>query len=310
MLAQAVTQIVRLSSSLSEIVVEPSFWLRVVISGIVGTTLYLFFGWIIASRFPRSVSRDVFTLSLTSDLGLALISLAFGTLVISAFGVAHEKWGVMLVYNNISEHGWAWYVASIPIYLLIWDFVFYVLHLALHMEPIYSVSHANHHAFRPPTAWAGIAIDPIESVFSGLAPYLVPLFLLPFHLPTVYAINILLVAWAQLLHSSAPWRGTWLLVGTTSHNLHHARGIRNGNYAAIFKIYDRLFGTLQPADKLAFWQREEELARARAAAAPTAAESAPASARRRVSARKASPAARARAVKASPARSAYLGVVG
>ena len=307
MLSWTVDHTLRLSSALSEIIIEPSFWLRVVISGAVGTSLYLFFGWIIASRFPRTVSRDVFTLSLNSDLGLALISLSFGTLVISAFGVAHEKWGVMLVYNDISEHGWAWYFASIPIYLLIWDFVFYVLHLALHFEPIYSVSHANHHAFRPPTAWAGIAIDPIESVFSGLAPYLCPLFLLPFHLPTIYAINILLVAWAQLLHSSAPWRGTWLFVGTTSHNLHHARGIRNGNYGAIFKIYDRIFGTLQPEDKLAYWQQEEHNARERDAALLSSAELAT---RRRVSARTASPSTRVRAVKASPARSAYLGAVG
>lgn len=131
------------------------------------------------------VPRNIFALVWHSDLALGLTSLAFGAPVIAGFTLAHEKWGIMKTYMDISEFGWGWWAASIPVYLLMFDFGFYFLHLVLHMEPIYSWSHANHHAFRPPTAWSGIAIDPLETIFSGLAPYLWPLFFVPFHLPTV-----------------------------------------------------------------------------------------------------------------------------
>jgi sterol desaturase/sphingolipid hydroxylase (fatty acid hydroxylase superfamily) len=290
----------RVYAALCIIAVQPSFWIRVGASGVVGTSLYLLFGFFISRAVPRAVAREVLSLSPRSDLGLALVSLVFGTLVISAFGVAHEQWGILLVYNDIAEHGWGYYFLSIPLYLLLWDFVFYVLHLALHIEPIYSYSHANHHAFRPPTAWSGIAIDPIESVFSGLAPYLCPLFVAPFHLPTVYVINVLLVAWALLLHSSAPWPGTWLFVGTVTHNMHHARGkSNNGNFGAIFKIYDRIFGTLVDESKLPYWMEVEEAQRKQstAAAADDATDAA--------AAKRATVAARRKSPRTSPARRAY-----
>jgi hypothetical protein len=50
--------------------------------------------------------------------------------------------------------------------------------------------------------------------------------------------------------------------------MHHARGIRNGNYGAIFKIWDRAFGTLHPEDKVRRGAARPSRAR-RAALAPT-----------------------------------------
>ncbi len=243
----------------------------------------------------------------SSDFWLAMVSLAFGTPVIAGFSVAHDKWCLTAVYKDISVHpwnlpvGWAWayWAVSIPVYMLIWDFWFYLLHLVLHMEPVYSWSHANHHAFKPPVAWSGIAIDPIEQLFSGIFPYTLPLLtpfffngkwtFIPFHIYTVYVINILLVAWALFLHSSSSWEGTWLFMGPVFHNMHHAAGIRNGNYGAIFKVYDRLFGTLlltpngEPVK--APWVQEEDEQRAREAveAQPPAEKRKPAKAGRAVS---------------------------
>jgi sterol desaturase/sphingolipid hydroxylase (fatty acid hydroxylase superfamily) len=86
----------------------------------------------------------------------------------------------------------------------------------------------------------------------------VPLFILPFHIYTVYALNILLVGWATMLHSSCPWEGNWLFIGARDHNVHHARGKLNSNFAAIFKIWDRIFGTLD-LEYLPKWLLEERL---------------------------------------------------
>ena len=216
-------------------------------------------------RSGAPVSRP-YALDWSSDFCLAVISLAVGSPIIAGMGIAHSKWCVMGTYlggaylEPWGAHPWglappaaaAYWLLSIPVYMLLWDFHFYWLHLCLHMEPIYSLSHANHHAFKPPVAWSGIAIDPIEQLFSGIGPYLLPMLLplpffgyLPFHLPTVYFINICLVAWAAFLHSSSTGAGNWLFMGPIFHNRHHATGrLRNGNYGAIFKVYDRLFGTL------------------------------------------------------------------
>lgn len=59
------------------------------------------------------------------------------------------------------------------------------------------------------------------------------------------------------------------MMGPRAHNLHHERGKVNGNYGAIFKIYDRIFGTLHDESILAYWAVEEEAA---AAAKKSAAE--------------------------------------
>lgn len=236
--------------------------------------------------------------------------------------MAHTKWCIMGTYMGLpwEQHPWgytgvqavaAWLI-SIPVYMLLWDFWFYILHLILHIEPVYSLSHANHHAFKPPVAWSGIAIDPIEELFSGIGPMLLPILLpfpfvgyIPFHLPTVYAINISLVAWALMLHSSCTWPGNWLFMGPIYHNRHHATGrLKNGNYGAIFKVYDRLFGTLLEVDGVpdyAPWQVEE--AQKKGAALPglekrNAASSAPSSGARRPSSKSPTAAAKRAAKKA------------
>ena len=108
------------------------------------------------------------------------------------------------MYKDPLEHGYFWALAQIPVYLLLWDFVFYVLHRwVLHHPALYWWCHSGHHAFRPPTAFSGIAVGPIDVIFEGILPYTIPLFVgLPFHEYTVNAINALLTLHALILHSS------------------------------------------------------------------------------------------------------------
>jgi sterol desaturase/sphingolipid hydroxylase (fatty acid hydroxylase superfamily) len=258
LLASISNPVQNFSESVLTIVSDPTFGLRCFISGIIACALYIGFGLYIHHYYPRDVGRKVFDWSLKADFPLAIVSLVVGSPLIQAFGVAHDKWGIMKTYTQVDEYGWAWYFLQIPVYLFLWDLTFFTFHFLLHFEPFYSMSHAHHHAFRPPCAWSGIAIDPFETLFNGLAPYLVPLFILPFHVYTVYVINVLLVGWALLLHSSSEWKGNWLFVGTDTHNMHHSMGIRNGNYGAIFKIFDRICGTLVDEQKLPYWMENEK----------------------------------------------------
>ena len=117
-----------------EVLAAPEFILQACISACVAITLYVVIAGTMAWRFPRVVERHVFAWSLGADFSLGLVSLIFGSPVLAAFSVAHNKWGIMKTYNNISDvsdgtGGWAWWALSMPLYLLLWDATFYGLHL-------------------------------------------------------------------------------------------------------------------------------------------------------------------------------------
>lgn len=111
-------------------------------------------------------------------------------------------------------------------------------------------------------------------------PYVFPLFCgLPFHEHTVYAVNAALTLHACIMHSAChrtydelgsfagcqlPTRrilrrasrltpgfrhAAGLMISPKGHNMHHNFGERNAcNFGAIFKIYDRLGGTLNEGE--------------------------------------------------------------
>ena len=225
------------------------FLLRCVISGSIACALYFVFAGLMARYHNRKVPRDI----VRHDIKLGLISLLCGSPMLQAFSLAHERWGISRVYAGVGDRGWLWWAVSIPLYVLLWDLTFYLTHLILHVPLVFRVSHFRHHKCRPPVPWSGIAIDPIETVFSGILPYIVPLFILPFHIYTVYAVNIALMAWATLVHSSYDWSGSRVFMTPKDHNLHHHFGLKNCNYAAVFTFWDRIFGTLNRADRPAWW---------------------------------------------------------
>ncbi len=229
------------------------FALRCLISGSIAILLYVAFGLIVTRRWNRTVSRDIWRY----DFKLGIVSLVTGSPMIQGFSMLAEKWQLGFMYNDVSQYGWVWWVVSLPIYVLLWDLWFYVGHLALHWRPIYRLSHFRHHACRPPVPWSGIAIDPIETVFSGILPYVAPLFFLPFHTYTVYALNIALMGWALVVHSSMNFTGNWFFFSTKDHNLHHTFGLKNVNFAAVFAIWDRLGRTLEREKSPPWWGKPE-----------------------------------------------------
>lgn len=272
--------------ALAERVLTAHFAARTAVAGLAGLAMYLLFATAMHALFPRRPvvnkrERAMFDLSRwDSDLSLGVLGIVCGSPIQQGFVVLKESFGFSLAYANIADgrvelpgglvlEGWAWWAVSLPVYLVLFDLVFYWTHLILHWGPVYRTFHANHHAFRPPTAWSGIAIDPVENVLTGMMPLHIPLFLLPFHLHTVFAINIVLLGWATLLHSGCGVAGGWLFIGPQDHNVHHARGLENRNFSAIFSGYDWLFGTLDREGwtqnaMVPFWTSED---RARAAAA-------------------------------------------
>jgi Delta7-sterol 5-desaturase len=228
------------------------FVLRCVLSGVFASALYLICSAFWARRYSRKVSRSV----LKHDVKLGFISLLFGSPVLQIFALVSEKYHFDMVYTDIAAKGWLWWAVSIPLYVLCWDLVFYLTHLVLHWPYVYRKSHFRHHACRPPVPWSGVAIDPFETIMSGILPYTVSLFFFPFHIWTVYAINMVLMFWATLVHSSFPWTSSAIFMTPKDHNLHHAFGLKNANYAAVFTFWDRIGRTLDRAHVAPWWGKD------------------------------------------------------
>ena len=263
-----------------DIMCDQVFITRCKISCVVAFVMYTTFGFFVNLYFGRRVDNSVnskrppvFDLfDIRSDYTLALVSLIAGTPMVQFFHHASDLYGRgsgLFLYNTLASderfghYGWAWELVQIPVYLFLWDSVFYVLHRwVLHSSLGYKYSHINHHAFRPPTGWSGIAIDPFEVVMSGTAPYLVPLFFgLPFNEITVFVVNTMLMLHAVLLHSNCHakypgWIGKYVLISPIGHNRHHHYGEHNAsNFAPIFKFWDIVFGTLSEDDP--FWWKSD-----------------------------------------------------
>ena len=215
------------------------FQVRCALSLPIACVIYLSCGFFANSMFPRTVIERGARPPVHSwrrfdgDVNWSIVGLLAGTPMIQIIHHASDKYGVasgMRLYKDPLEYGWVWAFAQVPVYLVLWDLVFYVLHrFVLHHPMLYRYIHGSHHAFRPPTAWAGIAVGPIDVIFEGILPYAVPLFCgLPFHEYTVNAVNALLTLHACVLHSAchrqygeiSGWLG-WLMISPIGHNMHH-----------------------------------------------------------------------------------------
>lgn len=257
---------------------DQEFHMRCIISMPIATLIYFSCAIVAHTWFPRKVVAGgarppTFSfLRWDADINVTLIGLIAGSPMIHLFHQANDKYGAasgMKMYKNPFQYGVTWAILQIPLYLLLWDFTFYVLHRwILHNPLFYKLCHSGHHAFRPPTGWSGIAVGPVDVIFEGILPYTVPLFLgIPFHEYTVNAVNALLTLHACILHSSchaeyaqlSGWLG-WLMISPIGHNMHHQYGLHNAcNFAPIFKIWDRALGTLN--EKEPYWWKKDRLAK-------------------------------------------------
>ena len=229
------------------------FVLRCLISCVIATVLYFVSAGVVSHFWGRKVARD----TVRYDIRLGLISLLSGTPMLQVFAWSAEKYHFTKLYMSIGDYGWGYWLLSLPLYVLCWDFVFYLTHLVLHWPLVYRKPHLRHHSCRPPVPWSGVAIDPFETILSGIMPYTIPLLVFPFHIYTVYALNIVLMFWATIVHSSLNWSGNAILLGTRDHNLHHNFGLKNRNFAAVFTFWDRLCGTIDRQTIPPWWGMKE-----------------------------------------------------
>ena len=188
----------------------------------------------------RYEPRDTLT-SLALGLGSTIAGFLSGGLV---FGLA--TW---VHHYRLFEIGWAWYWFVIAFVLD--DLAYYVFHRSAHRVRWFWASHVIHHSsqhYNLSTAlrqtWTGF--------FSAGFLFRLPLFLIGFPPAMIFFVAGLNLIYQFWIHTEAVGRmPAWFegVMNTPSHHrVHHAINPRylDKNYAGVFIVWDRLFGTFEP----------------------------------------------------------------
>jgi Delta7-sterol 5-desaturase len=197
----------------------------------------------IQAKFPRGADY-------VREIGYSLTTcMIFGAVAGIIFSPVISRHTAL--YFRVQERGWLYFVATIPIMILIHDAYFYWSHRFLHWRPVFRVVHAVHHRSNNPSPWAALSFHPLEAIVqAGL--FLILAFFIPVH-PLALLIFFLWTTFSNVVGhlgfelfsarlTASRW-GRWLN-SSTNHNLHHQKP--NGNYALFFRFWDEWMGTTHP----------------------------------------------------------------
>jgi sterol desaturase/sphingolipid hydroxylase (fatty acid hydroxylase superfamily) len=184
------------------------------------------------------------------EVGYSLLSFIFFAAFVVIFLLTPVR-HYTLLYRNIGDYGWPYFVVSIILAVVIHDAYFYWTHRLMHHPKIFKSFHLVHHKSTNPSPWAAFAFHPLEAlVEAGILPVLV--FIIPMH---DYAISIFFVfstfinVYGHLGYEIYPaWLvkskiGKWLNT-SVSHNMHHK--YFTGNYGFYTRVWDVLMDTVNP----------------------------------------------------------------
>ena len=129
-------------------------------------------------------------------------------------------------------------------YLVATDFALYWIHRGFHRGFLWKY-HAVHHAtedlewisaarFHPVNLALGTALVDVVALFSGISPHIFVV-VGPFNIITACMVH------ANLNWTFGPLRG--VLASPVFHRWHHAKAVRDTNFASTFAVWDVMFGT-------------------------------------------------------------------
>lgn len=152
------------------------------------------------------------------------------------------------MYRKIDSHGWAWFVASTGIAIVVHDTWFYWTHRLMHHRWLFKLFHRVHHESTNPTPWAAYSFAPLEAAMQAcIFPLLV--FTVPMHPLAFFAFMIWQIGFNVLGHTGYEYFPKWLMnswlgkvLNTPTNHIQHHEKMR-GNYGLYFNVWDRLMGT-------------------------------------------------------------------
>lgn len=148
------------------------------------------------------------------------------------------------LFPKINQFWWAWIIL-----LFAMDFLFYWFHLLSHISRIFWASHVVHHNsqhFNFTTSIRGIFV-----IMTYRFLFFAPLAIIGFNPIHIILMNQILFFYQLFIHTKTikSWGVLeWFMNTPSHHRVHHASNPQylDKNYAAIFIIWDRMFGTFEP----------------------------------------------------------------
>ena len=147
--------------------------------------------------------------------------------------------------THLPENGW-----TFALLFVLWDFGYYWEHRLAHTVSLFWGGHSVHHQSEDYNL--SVALRQSSTAFIWGAPIYLPLALLgfsPTHFVLVAGFNLLYQFWIHTEHIQRMPRWFEAIFNTPSHHrVHHGRNLEylDKNYAGVFIIWDRLFGTFEP----------------------------------------------------------------
>ena len=180
--------------------------------------------------------------SLVMGLGNTVASVVFGGLTTAWFFVVYEF--------HVFDIGFAWWVW--PVALVLDDFVYYWSHRFAHTVRWFWADHVVHHSsqhYNLTTALRQPWFSVLTLKWMWLGSILILIGFHPLVIASVGALNLIYQFW---IHTEAVGKcPSWFeaVMNTPSHHrVHHATNpiYLDRNYAGIFIVWDKMFGTFQP----------------------------------------------------------------
>lgn len=184
------------------------------------------------------------------DLALTTQTLVIFSLMTLFVRYAHEH-GWARLYFDIQDYGWAYFLFSIVLSLVLHDAYFYWTHRLFHTKWLMRHVHAVHHRARNPSPWSSFAFHPLEATVQyGIVPLLV--LLMPLHPMAIIVFALLMAVITVIGHigyelypPGTTRHPVWGMLNTsTHHNMHH--NFVHFNFGLYFNLWDRLMGTNHP----------------------------------------------------------------
>jgi len=156
--------------------------------------------------------------------------------------------GFILVYYDIYRYSFFEFFVQSLFYIIMTDFMLYVVHRLLHCKILYKYVHYFHHTNINPTAFDFASIHPIESIMV-FTTFHITAFIIPVYI-AILELYILHVGLRSLLEHGNGWKVIEKVpilkhMYNNHHNVHHKYFAVNYGLGSYPAIWDKVFNTLR-----------------------------------------------------------------
>jgi sterol desaturase/sphingolipid hydroxylase (fatty acid hydroxylase superfamily) len=126
--------------------------------------------------------------------------------------------------------------------LLLYDFIYFAGHFMMHKDPIYykNIHKVHHQITSPGDVCDNLYIHPLE-LFIFLWPQVLPIYVIPMHIITVWAYFFTIYAVTSMYHNGIKFPSFLPMLSPEFHDDHHR--LNNVNFSFFTEIPDYIFRT-------------------------------------------------------------------